>query len=356
MDTDVKVLNRVICFTLADIHLWSGRKKLRTADLKIRDGELPPSDLASLGSKKICDPEDLSVFEKLKRRAHRACEKVGIRFLGGYAVPEDKADDLAKELDVLNADFYREKHDFIASYNQRVQEWIMVHPGWETAIQSAITPVAEVDGQLSFAWHAFRVTEAVQDADASQSALNSGLGKTIGGLSSQLFSEVAKMADEVMDKTLMGRECVTQRALSPIRTIRGKLAGLAFLDKRVRPVIDIIDHVMQDLPGAGKIDGLALSALHGLVFLLSSEERMQRHGDMILNGATVEDVLEGDKAQQPELELCEQTEAEVVTEPEPELPEVEAVEVEAKEVEEEILPSLPIIPPTTPARPMYVNF
>lgn len=359
MDTETKVLNRVICFSLADIHLWSGRKKLRTTDLKIRDGELPPSDLASLGSKKICDPEDLSVFEKIKRRAHRSCEKIGVRFLGGYAVPEDKADELAKELDLCSADFYKEKHDFITAYDQRIQDWVSVHPGWEASIQSAITPVGGVDRQIAFAWHAFRVTEAVQDADDTQSALNSGLGKTIGGLSSQLFSEIAKMADEVMDKTLMGRESVTQRALSPIRTIRGKLAGLAFLDRRVRPVIDIIDHVMQDLPAAGKIDGMALSALYGLVSLLSSEERMQRHGDMILNGTPIEDVLDGDKPKQPELDLVEQATVEAETVPETELAEPEAeeaVEVEAKEVEEEILPSLTIVPPVTPARPMFVNF
>lgn len=352
MDTDTKVLNRVICFTLADIHLWSGRKKLRTTDLKIRDGELPPADLASLGSKKICDPEDLSVFEKLKRRAHRACEKVGVRFLGGYAVPEDKADELAKELDLCNADFYKEKHAFIKAYDQRIQDWITVHPGWETSIQSAITPVGEVDNQLSFAWHAFRVTEAVQDADNAQSTLNSGLGKTIGGLSSQLFVEIAKMANEVLEKTLMGRESVTQRALSPIRTIRGKLAGLAFLDKRVRPVIDIIDHVMQDLPDAGKIEGMKLSALYGLVSLLSSEERMQRHGDMILNGATVEDALEGDKPKQPELATVEQTEAEAAAEHEV----VEVESVETKEVEEEILPSLPMPHQIPTTRPMFVNF
>jgi hypothetical protein len=349
---DTEVLNRVICFTLADIHLWSGRKKLHATDLKIRDGELPPADLASLGSKKICDPEDLSVFEKIKRRAHRACEKVGVRFLGGYAVPEDKADELAKELDLCHADFYKEKHAFITAYDQRIQDWITVHPGWETSIQSAITPVREVDRQIAFAWHAFRVTEAVQDADDAQSALNSGLCKTIGGLSSQLFSEIAKMADEVLEKTLMGRESVTQRALSPIRTIRGKLAGLAFLDKRVRPIIDIIDHVMQDLPDAGKIEGMELSALYGLVSRLSSVERMQLEGDMILNGATVEDVLEGDKSKQPDLATVEQTEGEAVAEPE----DVEVEAVETKEVEEEILPSLPMTPQIPTTRPMFVNF
>lgn len=348
MDTDVKVLNRVICFTLDGIHLWSGRKKLRATDLKIRDGELPPSDLASLGSKKICNPDDLSVFEKLKRRAHRACEKVGIRFLGGYAVPEDKADDLAKELDALSLEFVGKKSDFITNYSQRTQDWITVHPGWEESIKSAITPVSEVDGQLSFAWHAFRVTEAVQDAGDTPAALNSGLSKTIGGLSSQLFSEVAKMADEVMEKTLMGRESVTQRALSPIRTIRGKLAGLAFLDKRVRPVIDIIDHVMQGLPGAGKIEGVSLSALHGLVFLLSSEDRMQRHGDMILNGAAVEEVLDGGKQSQPELGMDEQLEAESET------PEAEFAE-DPFPVEEAAHVS-PLQPPAFPAQPMVVNF
>ena len=78
-----------------DCSIWSGRKKLRPEDFRLANGsQLPPKDVASLGSKKICDPEALANFERLKKEAQRLCEQVGVRFLGGYAVPEEPHPDL----------------------------------------------------------------------------------------------------------------------------------------------------------------------------------------------------------------------------------------------------------------------
>ena len=91
-----------------DCSIWSGRKKLRPEDFRLANGsQLPPKDVASLGSKKICDPEALANFERLKKEAQRLCEQVGVRFLGGYAVPEDRIDQIVPELDVMVNKFCR---------------------------------------------------------------------------------------------------------------------------------------------------------------------------------------------------------------------------------------------------------
>lgn len=79
---EIRTIERVLCFSL-EIHIWSGRRKLRTTDIGEID-ELPNSDLASLGSKKVIDSEHLKPFDKLKKRAQKACESRGVRFLGGY--------------------------------------------------------------------------------------------------------------------------------------------------------------------------------------------------------------------------------------------------------------------------------
>ena len=82
-----KVLQGLVLVHLS-FSVWSGKKKLRPEDLK--GANLPPDKLASLGSKRIFDPDALKVFATLKRQAERACEEVGVRFLGGYAIPEEK--------------------------------------------------------------------------------------------------------------------------------------------------------------------------------------------------------------------------------------------------------------------------
>ena len=85
---NVTVLDRLLAVNL-DIHIWSARKKLVPLDLN--GAELPPEDLASLGSKRVCDPEDLKIFGTLKARAANLLERNGVRFLSGWAIPEAKS-------------------------------------------------------------------------------------------------------------------------------------------------------------------------------------------------------------------------------------------------------------------------
>ena len=56
--TPLHVLDRILALNL-DISLWSARTKLTEEDFG--GAELPPEDLASLGSKKICDPARLTL-------------------------------------------------------------------------------------------------------------------------------------------------------------------------------------------------------------------------------------------------------------------------------------------------------
>eukprot|EP00166_Cyanidium_caldarium_P005668 ctg_7035.g861 len=39
---------------------------------------------------RVIDPEKLKPFEKIKRQATKVVEECGVRFLGGYAVSQDK--------------------------------------------------------------------------------------------------------------------------------------------------------------------------------------------------------------------------------------------------------------------------
>lgn len=80
--TDITVLKQLTALRL-DVNIWSARKKLTPADFGTLD--LPPEKLASLGSKKVCNPEDLRVFATLKARAISLLDRHGIRFLGGCA-------------------------------------------------------------------------------------------------------------------------------------------------------------------------------------------------------------------------------------------------------------------------------
>ena len=64
--SDIKVLDNLLALNL-NVNLWSARKKMVLEDFG--GAELPPEDLASLGSKRIADPNSLKVFSTLKARA-----------------------------------------------------------------------------------------------------------------------------------------------------------------------------------------------------------------------------------------------------------------------------------------------
>lgn len=281
-----QVLQQVVCFSLEEISLWGARKKLRTEDLKLTQSDaLPPKDLASLGSKKIFNPKALAKFEALKKRAHVACGRIGIRFMGGYAVPESATDELAKELDKIGTEFDIAKADFIASYTGELESWIAKHPGWEQWIRAATITVDEVKDRIRYGWTPAKIS--TPDENNPDSRLNQKMTKEAGGLSGRLFKEIGEMAQKVLEDSLLGKTKVNRRVLSPIRKIRGKLNGLAFLDKRVGPLITAIDDTVGQMPGDAPIEGLALTALHGLILTLSDSERMKQYGQAILDGSPV---------------------------------------------------------------------
>ena len=154
--TDITVLDHLLVVNL-DIHIWTARKKLVPLDLG--GAELPPEDLASLGSKRICNPEDLRSFTTLKARAVSVLERSGIRFLSGWAVPDTRIDDIMRELAVIRDEFNAAKESFLQRYEQSVQDWIARHPQWGGIIAGSTVSEEYVRSRLDFRWQVFQVAQ-----------------------------------------------------------------------------------------------------------------------------------------------------------------------------------------------------
>jgi hypothetical protein len=111
-----------------------------------------------------------------------------------------------------------------------------------------------------------------------------GAGNLTLGLTGALYDEIASESREFVRQSLAGRHEVTQKFLRPVRAIRDKLAGLAFLDPAIAPLVGSIDEVLASVPQKGKIDGASLAALCGVVMLLTDPARMREHGRLVLAG------------------------------------------------------------------------
>ena len=58
VQSDIRILDKLLALNLS-VSLWSARRKMTAEDMG--GVNLPPEDLASLGSKRIADPESLKI-------------------------------------------------------------------------------------------------------------------------------------------------------------------------------------------------------------------------------------------------------------------------------------------------------
>lgn len=294
MDTpvlsDIRVLDNLLAVNL-NISLWSARKKLTLEDFGHVD--LPPEDLATLGSKRIAPPESLRIFGTLKARAFNFLDRHGIRFLGGWAIPEDKATAIVQELCAIRDEFTAQKEEFLTEYDGLVHAWIAKHADWANLIANSTVSSDYVRGRLGFSWQLYKVAPLMVHPDA-ETMLESGLYEEVEGLATTLFSEIAKFADETWRKVYSGKTEVTHKALSPLRTMYNKLMGLSFVEPHVAPVAEILQMAISRLPKRGTIVGTDLLMLQGLVCLLRDPDTLIEHSQKVIEGygpATVLDSI-----------------------------------------------------------------
>ena len=278
--SDIRILDNLLALNL-NVSMWSARRKMSQEDLG--SAELPPEDLASLGSKRIADPENLKVFGTLKARAFNYLDRHGVRFMSGWAIPEEKAGEIVQELLNIRTEFQKEKEAFLADYDQNVQAWIEKHHQWGEIIRNSLVGPEYVRARMDFRWQLYKVAPLEQHTD-NTAVLEAGLAEEVQGLGGTLFDEVAKSADDIWRRVYHGKTEVTHKALSPLRTLHAKLTGLSFVEPHVAPVADIVQAALQRMPKKGNITGTDLLLLQGLVCLLKDSTALVGHAQKVVEG------------------------------------------------------------------------
>ncbi|WP_234451889.1 MULTISPECIES: DUF3150 domain-containing protein [unclassified Pseudomonas] len=279
---ETQILSKLLLVDL-NVSIWSGRKKLRAEDLGV-DLNLPPSELASLGSKRITDPDEIKEFDRLKRRAIRLLETNGVRFMGGYGLPNDVAPAVAAELQDIQRLFSQQIQIFIGKYDQICIDWMNKwngKPQWRKAIENAITPKAVVQQRLGFRFTLCRVVP-----DASDASLSKGLEQEVQGLSGQLFREIADAAEDLLDNSFVGKGSVSRKAVSAMLKMHKKLSSLAFLNPKVQDVADYMMAVIGKLPKTGPYEGSQFQDLLGLIMNLSDETKILKMAEVFSKTST----------------------------------------------------------------------
>ena len=287
LKTEPKVLKCLLAVNL-DVNIWSARRKLQPNDFA--HSQLPPEKLASLGSKRICNPAELKVFGTLKARAVSLLDKSGVRFLGGWAIPEKKAAEIVKGIEAIQDDFNQAKKSFMARYDQAIQDWIGNNPGWEQMIATSVVSADYVSKRIAFNWQVFKV---VNPTGRKKDVLETGLQSEVGNLGGTLFDEVAKTAKDAFNKSFVNKSMITRKALSPLKNIQQKLSDLSFIEPRVAPVASLIETAIAKIPGRGAIQENDLLLFQVLLVNLSDPAAITKYAQEIIDGRSKEDILAG---------------------------------------------------------------
>ncbi len=289
--SDIRILDKLLALHL-DISLWSARKKLHPKDFDDFGGvDLPPDELATLGSKRIAPPESLRIFGTLKARAFNYLDKHGVRFMSGWAIPENKATDIIDELISIRDEFYVAKEEFLVKYDSTIQDWIAKHATWGNIIASSIVSPDYVRHRMSFAWQMYKVAPLMQHTHEN-AVLHAGLTEEVENLSNTLFGEISRSANDMWQRVYSGKTEVTHKALSPLKTLYGKLQGLTCIEPHIAPISDIIRITLQKMPSRGGITGNNLLMLQGLVCLLRDTDALLGHANVVIQDASAENVLD----------------------------------------------------------------
>ncbi len=265
MIIDVKIAEKMLVIA-PDIRIWSARTKMQPEDYGMERDSLPPEELATLGVKKLCPPEKLRPFAMLKSRAVSLLSRVGVPFLpGSWLIPADKAGEMSRALETIREDFNHAKDSFMAEYDATCADWISQHPGYSGMLRSSMASPDYVRSRISFAWRAFSL----------RISRHSNIRDELEHLGDAIFADIAKEANVVRREVFTDRDVVTQKALSPIRNLHGKLSELGFVHPYVANAAALVRSCMEQMPPKGNIEGVHLTRVQAMLALLCDPEALE---------------------------------------------------------------------------------
>lgn len=266
-----------LCVIHTDFDIWSGQTRLEDQDIKLgHGGEIPPREVTNLGSKKVCDPDHLKAFSRIKTMARRILLEHGMPFMSGFAIPASKADVISKKLEEISKDFEKEKRRFLASYDLYVEEWVEKNHKYEAAIRSGIIPKSVVEKRIDFEYQVYMI-QPTDDKTASAS-----LNRKVESLGGDLLDEVVNEATRFFAKNLSGKDSCGASTAATLRKIRDKVDGLSFLNSSFIPLVNLLDETLKGY--AVHKEGRVIRApffyqIMAAVLIMSDRKRIEEYAE-----------------------------------------------------------------------------
>lgn len=233
-ENNVSYMNNCVYLKL-DISIWTGKARLTPEDIPDAVVDMPPEALATLGSKRIFDPQALRPFNTAKTRAFRTCDQYGVRCMGGWLVDNGVLNNLTAELDKLRGEFDYSVGTFISTYEDGASNWLQQFPEWEGIIRAALPDSTAIGKKFAFRYYVLKVqTENYDAQDATTSEAPSTAAATIA-------AEIARIREQVFgdDRTTP----VTSKTFCCLDTLADRCDNMSF----VHPDFAHLAHLLRSI-------------------------------------------------------------------------------------------------------------
>ena len=326
-----RVLSNIVLFKL-DVKTITANKKMLKTDIQVDETKLPPEDLASLGNFKVFGNKEIKIFKTILGKAEDRLLKVGTRFMGGYAVPKDLAQEAYDDLMKLKPLYYNEKADFFSKFDENLERHYKNNPKWESVLRTKQLDKFRLENHLQYGVGVVEVNPVP--------GLDDGIKEEVKGLKAQIYQEVAVKAKVVWENSLKGQAIKNQKIKSPFKAICKKLDALKMVDSQICHVIDHINQTLNDLP-LGPIQGSDLQSLVALTSLLMDKDKLKDYGQIISDqNSSIEAQIEVQETETFEETIIEPVDpVEIIK-----IPVVSLKEEVIEEIEDDIEEEIEIIP------------
>ena len=241
------------------------------------------------GTKISWFPQDkLTFVNTISRGARSVLNKYGVTYGSYKLIPASREDDVLKELADLEAQYESEVNNVIANFDEFIEEHKNEDENAEIAslIDDYKLTLDDFQARFKFKRFAPMMFQPKVEADSEE---------VVKDVSQSLYEEIAKAADTIFQKSIVGRDKLSCRIVSSLSNIYNKMASLAWLDEGIVNILSEYRELILKLPHNGGIEGDLKNQVSYMVVLMSDAEKLKQFGQGKLPGYVAEEEPEDDE-------------------------------------------------------------
>lgn len=233
-------INENLILVNPKIGLIAGRFQITHSTLGLKEEDIPPSELSSLGSMCLFDKKRLSTGVNIRSSIKNLLDKKGIATGGAsYALTESEFESVTSELLQKESDFNHWRRELIDDYEQLVADWANSYPKYAKQIRQHAKPKEYLEEQIRFEINA----SLFQIGEQQNEFIEKTNKRFADSLPQATFNDTAKFLAKIL-KNSSERKVIRRISINNIvNTLIPKLRTYEFISPSVGSLAKYLDEI-----------------------------------------------------------------------------------------------------------------